>query len=155
MYFEALRDLPDRLISRARELEKLVDMPDRVKADDIKKAAKSLFDAADAMRQLMQGSLPGCTCRLIDDDGRFYHVYDENCTHHRHLKAQADDNKKRYDDAHKKLTNEVRVQMVTQLIGHVFKQWCEDDDEGEGFSESELAQRTIAIADAAIAELDK
>lgn len=154
-YWGPLRDLPAKLTARARELESLVSMPHRVLSKDVEGASAALNEAADGMRQLMAGELPGCTCRRIDKDDYSYLNYDEKCRDHGNLWAQTTALKKRYEELHAKLTDELRIRIVSEVIsslaatqkcpsGLALALWAED-----------LAEQASAVADAAIAELGK
>lgn len=161
-YWGPLRDLPNKLRAQSRALAPLVSMPSRVTSDDIETARAALQTASEGMEQLMSGELSGCTCRRFDDGDRTYVDYDNKCTHHRSLLMQRDASKKNYDDAHKKLTDDLRVKLVTGMMPAVLAEALRNGimtSKNTGMNPDEmltgLVQVVIMFADAAIAELAK
>lgn len=145
MYFGSHRDLPYKLDAHAKELYQLSGMIERLTKADVAKAAKSLEEAARALEDLMKGELPGCTCRLVENDNYSYLDWNENCRHHRGLWLFQSESKKKYDEALKKLKNELRVKLVAELIGGLAR--------GDGQGAKHLVARAIELADETIAQL--
>lgn len=140
MYFGSHRDLPYKLDAHAKELYQLSGMIERLTKADVAKAAKSLEEAARALEDLMKGELPGCTCRTIDNDNYSYLDYNETCRHHRGLWLFQNESKKKYDEAHKKLKHELRIKLVTEIVGR----------SPSGLSDEETVERALRLADKTI-----
>jgi hypothetical protein len=104
------------------------------------------------MRKLMAGELTGCTCKLVERDDYSYVEYDEKCVHHRSLWSQTDAIKKHYEEAHKRLTNELRIKLVSEIIGSVV---AASFHAQKPMATCLMAGAAIEIADAVIAELAK
>ena len=145
MYFGSHRDLPYKLDANAKELLQLSGMMERLTKADVAKAAKSLDEAARALEDLLKGELPGCTCRLIENDNYSYLDWKEDCRHHRGLFLFHKESKAKYEEAHKKLKNEVRLKLVSELIGGLAR--------GDGQGNDHVVRRAIQLADEAITQL--
>jgi|HubBroStandDraft_6_1064221.scaffolds.fasta_scaffold865195_1 hypothetical protein len=109
--------------SRARDLRlcgeefrKLMDMPDRAKANDFRVAAEAMLKAADSIDALLDDNLPGCVCRHIENDNYSYLDYAESCRHHGGLYRQIAELKKSYEKTEKKLKDEARMSLVRAAL---------------------------------------
>lgn len=113
-YFGSLHDLPKQFLAKSRSLDGVASLPTvGITIDNVRDA---LREAAEAMQQLMRGELPGCTCTRIEHDDYTRLEYDEKCRHHRSLASQLAASKKRYDDAEKKLTNDIHIKLVIGMM---------------------------------------
>jgi len=147
-----LYNMPRDLLARRRELEGLSLMPERTTREDIMKTCQALQAASEAMSQLMKAELTGCICKRVLDNDRFYLDYDDTCPHHHSIMVRLADNKKHYEEAHKKLTDELRIKFLPGIIAALVTtrhtlDFDEDDDE--------TVRLAFNLADAAIAELGR
>lgn len=152
----------DRFRTRARELRAfaermapLAKMPDRVTGADLQLAAELANKAAASLDELLEARLPGCICRLIENDNYSYLDYAEACRHHGNLFVQERQLKEGYAKAEKALKNEARMKLVAAaLSGTAAAHGTGDVPAGwtsvTGPAAGALVERAIAIADEAI-----
>jgi len=112
-----IRD-PIELKSRSVQLERLSTMPDRITKKDIDDTAQALRDCSDDITYLLRGELVGCPCRRIENDnnGSSYLIYVDECPHHRWLKREEERLKTAYEEATKKLADNVRQQFFKSAL---------------------------------------
>jgi hypothetical protein len=134
-----------QLRDQASKYKKLAEMPDRLTKGDILDFVTLLEDAARDMENLTRGPLPGCTCRLIDDDNRCYVIYDPKCHHHRHLEAQRNETAARYAEAAEKLKREHRVPLAAAALQGLLSR--------SGGPPAQPAEAAVAAADEMLAVL--
>lgn len=111
-YRKRVRDLNEC----AALIDQLTRMPDRATEKDFRQLADLLREAAKDVEALLNAELPGCTCRRVEHDDSSCLDYNESCRHHAHLVARLASNKKHYEDAEKKLKNEVHVRLVAAAL---------------------------------------
>jgi len=147
-----IRD-PEELKRRATELNKLTTMFERVTKNDVAGAAQALLDSAEDIAYLLSGKHKpvGCPCRLIenDDNGTCYLIYEDACFHHKHLKAREEQLKAAYEKAEKALEDKLRVSFFESALQGLLASGA------DAATPEVLADRAIAVADAAIARLRK
>lgn len=152
----------DRFRTRARELRAfaermapLAKMPDRVTGADLQLAAELANKAAASLDELLEARLPGCICRLIENDNYSYLDYAEACRHHGSLFAQERQLKEGYTKAEKALKNEARMKLVAAaLTGAATRHDTSEAPAGwtsvTGPAVETVVERAITIADATI-----
>jgi hypothetical protein len=113
----------DRFRARARDLRKLssqlsqlATLPDRVTKKDFEDVSKLMVRGADDLEALLEARLPGCLCRLIENDNYSYLDYNAACRHHSQLHAQEQQCKKHYADLERALKNEARMKLVAAVL---------------------------------------
>jgi hypothetical protein len=135
---------PDSHRTLADQLEKLMEMPERVTREDLRKAVSALRAAADDTKTLMNYQQPGCPCRRIEDDNYSRIIYIKECQHHGHLLREVERIETAYKAAEQKLKDGVRLTFMAEALGGL-----------ADFSRaaSETGRRARELANAAIAAL--
>lgn len=138
---------PSQLRQHVETFRKLATMLERVTKDDLLNAADLLADAANDLERICKGPLPGCICRVIEEDDRYfsYLIYNDKCHHHRGLQAQLEATKQHYVEVEAKLKKELRPQFVAAALQGLLA--YPGDTEGDAALVSASAVR---LADATI-----
>ncbi len=134
---------------RAKQLMKLCSIPERTTSEDLRQAATALDQASRDIKQLMNTQPHGCTCRYMEDDGRNWVIYDEQCQHHRWMNSEIKRASDAYAEARKKLEDAVRIRFFEAAIQGL----CASRTEPA--TPEVLMDRAMAFADAAVARLKK
>ncbi len=133
----------------SKELDKLAGMPERATKQDLIKAAGALLDASNDIDRLVNAQPNGCTCKKMEDDGRTWVVYDEQCQHHRWMLLEVGRIKEAYKELEKKLEKGLHTEFFIAAIQGL----CASRTEPP--TPEILVERATAIANAAIAGLKK
>lgn len=144
MRIDGLRTDAAALKKHANDLDKLSSMPDRVTRRDIQGAAQTILDAANDIQTLLRGRLPGCPCRVIEDESYSRVIYDEACPHHGHLEAQLKAYRKRIEDVERALKDDARQRFALAAIPALASHEA---------SPRAIVERALQIADAMVTEL--
>lgn len=131
----------------ARAIEKLRDMPERTTRDELLAWASALRRASQHLEQLTRTRPHGCTCRYHEDDDRSWVTPDPQCPHHKHQIEERAALAKHYAKQHTKLTNEIRLRLVTAAITGLASKASVLSPDG-------IATEALQVADAVIAKIE-